>query len=142
MAPVRKKESYFGAQYRRIAPRRGKKKAIIAVAHSLAIAIYHILKSKNTYRELGADFFDKIHPLKVLFRLTKRIESLGYSVQVAPIPDRCIIFESEEGFGEPWFPKSSDQIKSLILSVDAVGRIWAWAMHVGWRCPGAGNCVR
>lgn len=83
---IRKKESYFGAQYRRIASRRGKKKAIIAVAHSLAIAIYHMLKSKNTYRELGADFFDKIHPLKVLFRLTKRIESLGYSVQVAPIP--------------------------------------------------------
>ena len=82
---IRKKESYFGAQYRRIAPRRGKKKAIIAVAHSLAIAIYHMLKSKNTYRELGADFFDKIHPLKVLFRLTKCIERLGYSVQVAPI---------------------------------------------------------
>ena len=37
-------------------------------------------------REVGADFFDKIHPLKVLFRLTKRIESLGYFVQVAPIP--------------------------------------------------------
>jgi transposase len=82
---IRKKESYFGAQYRRIASRRGKK-AIIAVAHSLAIAIYHILKAQSSYRELGADFFDKINPLKVLFRLTKRIERLGYSVQVAPIP--------------------------------------------------------
>jgi transposase len=80
------RQSYFGAQYRRIASRRGKKKAIIAVAHSLAIAIYHILKSQSTYRELGADFFDKVHPLKVLFRLTKRIERLSYSVQVAPIP--------------------------------------------------------
>jgi hypothetical protein len=47
---------------------------------------YHILISKSTSPELGADFFDKIHPLKVVFRLTKRIESLGYSVQVALIP--------------------------------------------------------
>jgi transposase len=83
---IRKKGSYYGAQYRRIAARRGKKKAIIAVAHSLAIAIYHILKSKTSYRELGADFFDKLNPLKVLYRLTKRIENLGYNVQIAPMP--------------------------------------------------------
>ncbi|MEI8235310.1 MAG: transposase [Verrucomicrobiota bacterium] len=55
---VRKKGSYFGAQYRRIAACRGKKKALIAVAHSLAVANYNILKSKTDYRELGADFFD------------------------------------------------------------------------------------
>jgi transposase len=79
---IRKKESYFGAQYRRIASKRGKKKAIIAVAHSLAIAVYHILKSKTAYRELGANFFDTINPLKALHRLTKRIESLGYNVSV------------------------------------------------------------
>jgi len=79
---IRKKESYFGAQYRRIASRRGKKKAIIAVAHSLAIAVYHILKSKTAYRELGANFFDTINPLKALHRLTKRIESLGYNLSV------------------------------------------------------------
>lgn len=83
---IRKKGSYYGAQYRRIAARRGKKKAIIAVAHSLAIAIYRILKSKTCYRELGADFFDKLNPLKVLYRLTKRIENLGYNVQIAPMP--------------------------------------------------------
>ena len=62
-----------------------KKKAIIAVAHSLAIAIYGILKSKTSYRELGADFFDKLNPLKVLYRFTKRIENLGYNVQIAPM---------------------------------------------------------
>jgi transposase len=82
---IRKKGSYYGAQYRRIAARRGKKKAIIAVAHSLAIAIYHILKCKTSYRELGADFLDKLNPLKVLYRLTKRIENLGYNVQIAPM---------------------------------------------------------
>jgi transposase len=55
------------------------------VAHSLAIAIYHMLKFKTAYRELGADFFDKLNPLKLLHRLTTRIESLGYQVQIAPI---------------------------------------------------------
>jgi transposase len=82
---VRKKESYYGAQYRRIAARRGKKKALLAVAHSLAIAIYHMLKFKTAYRELGADFFDKLNPLKLLRRLTTRIENLGYQVQITPI---------------------------------------------------------
>jgi transposase len=79
---VRKKDSYYGAQYRRLAVRRGKKRALVAVAHSMAIAIYHMLKTKTAYRELGANFFDTIHPLKALNRLTKRIESLGYHVSV------------------------------------------------------------
>jgi transposase len=79
---LRKKDSYYGAQYRRIAARRGKKRALVALAHSIAIAIYHILKAKTAYRELGANFFDTIHPLKALNRLTKRIESLGYHVSV------------------------------------------------------------
>ena len=77
---LRKKDSYYGAQYRRIAARRGKKRALVALAHSIAIAIYHILKGKTAYRELGANFFDTINPLKALNRLTKRIESLGYHV--------------------------------------------------------------
>ena len=82
---VRKKGSYYGALYRRLGARRGKKKAIVAVAHALAIAIYHILKEKACYRELGADFFDQINPLKVLHRLTHRIEHLGYQVQLSPM---------------------------------------------------------
>ena len=79
---VRKKDSYYGAQYRRIAVRRGKKRAIVAVAHSMAIAIYHMLKRKMAYRELGANFFDANNPLRTLNRLTKRIESFGYHVSV------------------------------------------------------------
>jgi transposase len=82
---IRKKASYYGAQYRRIAARRGKKKALIAVAHSMAVAIYHILKFKTPYRELGVAFFDKLNPLKVLSHLTKRIETLGYNVAITPV---------------------------------------------------------
>ena len=81
---VRKKDSYYGVQYRRIAARRGKKKAIVAVAHSMAIAIFHMLKRETAYQELGAHFFDTHNPLRTLTRLTKRIENLGYQVSITP----------------------------------------------------------
>ena len=61
------------------------KEGLLAVAHSLAIAIYHLLKFKAAYHELGADFFDKLNPLKLLHPLTTRIENLGYQVQITPI---------------------------------------------------------
>jgi transposase len=56
-AAPRKKDSYFAARYRRLAARRGKKRAIFAVAHSLLTVIYHILKTGSTYQDLGADYF-------------------------------------------------------------------------------------
>ncbi len=83
---VRKKDSYFGAQYRRIAPKRSKKKALIAVAHSMAVAIYHITKNQTAYIDLGAGFFDKLNPTRVLHRLTKRIQNLGFNVTLSPVP--------------------------------------------------------
>jgi transposase len=83
---VRKKNSYFGAQYRRIAARRGTKKALVAVAHSISVVIYNILKYKTLYRESGSDYFDKLNPERILTRLTKRIRSLGYQVQISPAP--------------------------------------------------------
>jgi transposase len=83
---VRKKNSYFGAQYRRLAARRGTKKALVAVAHSISVVIYNLLKEKTFYRETGSDYFDKLNPERILTRLTKRIRSLGYQVQVSPAP--------------------------------------------------------
>jgi len=83
---IRKKDSYFGAQYRRIAPRRGNKKALIAVTHSLAVVVYHVLKNQTAYVELGAGFFDKLNPTRVLHRLTKRIQNLGFNVTLSPLP--------------------------------------------------------
>jgi len=52
----------------------------------LAVAIYHILKNQTGYRELGEDFFDKLNPSRVLNRLTKRIQNLGFHIQVSPVP--------------------------------------------------------
>lgn len=82
---VKTKESYFGAQYRRISARRGKMKALIAVAHSLAKAVYHIIKDKVRYRELGASYFDNLNPAKTIARLTHRFKNLGFSVQITPL---------------------------------------------------------
>jgi len=48
--------------------------------------LYNILKSKTDYRELGADFFDKLNPSRVLHRLTQRIHNLGFQVQLSPTP--------------------------------------------------------
>ncbi|XES01445.1 transposase [Streptomyces sp. S1D4-11] len=54
---IRKKNSYLGVFFRRLAARRGGKRALVAVMHKLAIAIWHVLHDKTDYRELGADHF-------------------------------------------------------------------------------------
>jgi len=79
-AATRKKDSYFQAQYRRLAARRGKKRAILAVAHSLLVVIYHMLKTGSTYKNLGGDYFDKLNKNRLLPFLLKRIKDLGYQV--------------------------------------------------------------
>ena len=79
-AAARKKDSYFQAQYRRLAGRRGKKRAIVAVAHSLLTIIYHMLKDNSDYRELGCDYLDKLNAHRLLPHLLKRIKDMGYQV--------------------------------------------------------------
>jgi transposase len=74
------KNTYLSAQYRRIAARRGRKKALVAVAHSILVIAYHLLKNQETYHELGGDYFDKRNPQTVAKRLVRRLETLGYSV--------------------------------------------------------------
>src|SRR5215217_4752914 len=57
-ANARRKEGYLAAQFRRLVRRRGVYKAIIAVAHSLLVIIYHMLRDKRPFTDLGADYFD------------------------------------------------------------------------------------
>lgn len=83
-AAGRSKDTYFQAQYRRLAGRRGKKRAIVAVAHSLLVVFYHLLKDKRLeYHELGGNFFDTLDPIRLRRHLVKRLESLGYEVTLA-----------------------------------------------------------
>jgi transposase len=72
--------TYLSAQYRRLASRRGKKRAIWAVAHSILVRAYDLIQRRAPYREAGADFFDRLQPADTARRLVKRIESLGYQV--------------------------------------------------------------
>jgi len=74
------KDTYLFAQFRRLAARRGKKRAIVAVGRSLLVAAYHMLKRGCPYAELGADHFDRLQPQRLTRRLVKRLESLGYAV--------------------------------------------------------------
>lgn len=73
---------YFQSQFRRLKARRGAKKAIVAVAASILTAIYHILRNGVPYRELGADYFNHRERSQVVGRLARRIEQLGYRVDL------------------------------------------------------------
>ena len=78
----RKPNSYFGALYRRLATRRGRKRAIVAVARALLVAIYHMLRDGTHYQDLGPEHFDRIDREVVVRRSVRRLERLGYQVTV------------------------------------------------------------
>jgi transposase len=80
------KGTYLSAQYHRLAGRRGKKKAIMAVAHSILVIAYHLIKRQEPYRELGGDYFDQRRPEATAKRLVKRLQQLGYSVSIEQQP--------------------------------------------------------
>jgi transposase len=85
-AASRKKGSYFRSQYRRLSARRGKKKALVAVGHSILTVVYHVMKHKILYKELGEDFFDKLNGDRLRKYYMKRLESLGYQVVIKLVP--------------------------------------------------------
>jgi transposase len=72
--------------YRRIAARRGGKKALVAVMHKLAIAIWHVLHGKTAFTDLGADYFTKRDPGRALKRMLREANSLGLTVRFDPLP--------------------------------------------------------
>lgn len=75
----RVKGSYFSSQYSRIAARRGNNRAAVAVAHSILTVIYHILKERVPYRELGSDYYDSIHREHKINGYLKRLRALGWT---------------------------------------------------------------
>lgn len=79
-AAARTHNTYLSAQYHRLAGRRGKKRAIVAVAHSILVITYHMILHKEPYRELGSDYFDKRRPQATAQRLLKRLQQLGYDI--------------------------------------------------------------
>ena len=83
-AAVRTKNCYLSTQFKRLATRRGSKRALIAVAHSLLVIGYHLQSKGCVYKELGGDYFDHLHEERLKRHLMKRLESLGLSVTLQP----------------------------------------------------------
>jgi transposase len=80
LAATRKKDSALAARYRRIMRHRGHRKAIVAVAHAMLRAAYHVLAGQTTYQELGSDYFDRRHTARVTRRAVQLLEQQGYRV--------------------------------------------------------------
>ena len=78
------KGSYFSAQYQRIAARRGKNRATVAVAHSMLIAIYHVLKYGVPFRDLGADYYNSFNREHKIRGYLKRLQALGWTPDTPP----------------------------------------------------------
>jgi transposase len=81
-AAAHTKNTYLSAQYHRLAGRRGQKKAVVAVSHSILVIAYHMIQRKEPYHELGGDYFDKRRPEATAKRLVKHLEQLGFSVSL------------------------------------------------------------
>ncbi len=76
------KKTYLSAQYHRLASRRGRKKALVAVAHSILIIAYHLIRDGQVYQDLGSNYFDRRNPEATEKRLVHRLELLGYKVSL------------------------------------------------------------
>jgi transposase len=84
-AAVRKRETFLSAYFGRLSARRGKQKAIVAVAHKILVTIYTLLKTGQVYQERGAAALDQNQKERLVHRLEKRIANLGYKVHLEPI---------------------------------------------------------
>ena len=81
---ARSKGTYLSAKYHRIAARRGKKRAVIAVARNVLVIGFHLIRNHCQYYELGPDYFDQLHRRRLERYLVRRLESLGNQVVLQP----------------------------------------------------------
>jgi transposase len=81
---ARTRNTYFQAQYHRIVPRRGKHRAIFAIGHSLLVTGYYLVTRQTPYHDLGNNYFDERDRENVKRRSVKRLEQLGFQVQLTP----------------------------------------------------------
>jgi transposase len=78
------KDSYLSAQYHRLAFRRGKKRAAVALAQTLLIIVYHLLAKAEKYQDLGGTYFETLDQEKKEQRLVRQLEKLGFEVSLTP----------------------------------------------------------
>jgi transposase len=79
-AAAHTKNTYLSAQYRRLAARRGRKRAIIALAHTILVIAYHLLRNETPYQDMGDNYFDERDHQAVIRRSVQRLQRLGFTV--------------------------------------------------------------
>ncbi|HEY7709328.1 MAG TPA: transposase, partial [Candidatus Entotheonella sp.] len=84
-AATKHKGGYLSAQYRRLASRRGKNRAIVAVGHTILVAAYYILRDEVEYHDLGSDHFDQLRRERTVSNLVSRLQRLSYHVALEAI---------------------------------------------------------
>jgi len=85
-AASRTQDTWLKARYHRLAARRGKKRAIVAICRSILVSIWHMLSKQQPYHDLGADFYDQRRKESKVTYLTKQLARLGFVVQLDPLP--------------------------------------------------------
>ena len=98
-AATHTKNSYFASQYRRLAGRRGKNRALVAVGHSILVILYYLLKDGTHYADLGNDFFDRLEPQRLTRYHFKRLQHLGHKVTLEPCVTADPNFQGRLGRG-------------------------------------------
>ena len=85
-ATARTKGTYLSALYQRLTARRGKKRAMMAVAHAIVVSAFHMLSRQEPYHDLGAPYFDEQRRHHLVDRLTRRLQRMGYRVTLEVVP--------------------------------------------------------
>jgi hypothetical protein len=85
-AASRTKDTFLKARYHRLAARRGKKRAIVAIAHSMLESAWYMLTRRQPYQELGGDYYDQRKKESKVTYLTKQLTRLGFAVTLDPLP--------------------------------------------------------
>ena len=80
---AKNKNSFFYAQFQRISARRGSKRAYVAVAHSMLVAIYHVLKDGVVFKDLGAGYYNQFNRERKINSYLKKLKALGWEVPAA-----------------------------------------------------------
>ncbi|MGA1827499.1 IS110 family transposase [Microbacterium sp.] len=80
----RSKGTYLAARYRRIAARRGPIKAVVAIEHTILIAVWHMLTTGETYLDPGADYYTRLDPQRAKNKAIRQLQNLGYEVVITP----------------------------------------------------------
>jgi len=83
-AAARTKGTYFSAQFKRLAARQGKNRALVAVDHSILVVVYHVMNNRGPYHELGDDFLEKRNKHRLTSFYHTKLEKPGYDVSITP----------------------------------------------------------